>query len=174
MEGYTSLSRREKYQHFFYLILLLLAATVILGIIFLRNYDSPFSNETSYEMQMLEQKNKFAQLQNDIYPFLQKTYNKIDVLPMKDLQPYTETDIKNNINEIANALNDDKVFDPRKEAFLQIAQYYKMYFDDKKIAGKKADNILLFEKQFTECSIGFKDKEQQLAQKKAAISSRNN
>jgi hypothetical protein len=33
---------------------------------------------------------------------------------------------------------------------------------------------VLFEKQFTECSIGFKDKEQQLAQKKAAILSRNN
>jgi len=174
MEGYMSLSRREKYQHFFYLLLLLIGATIIGGFIFLRNYESPFSGSTSYEMQLLEQKNKYDKLQDAIYPFLLKTYNKIEVLPLKDLQPFVESDIKNNINEIANAVNNDQVFDPRKEAYLQIATYYKMYFDDKKIAVKKTENIVLFEKQFTECSIGFKEKEQQLVLKKAAISSRNN
>lgn len=168
------MSKREKYQHFFYLLLLLMGSITAVSVIFLRNYASPFSSQASYEIQMLDQKNQFADLQNVIYPFIQKTYGKIDALPMKDLSPYQEADIKNNINQIANALNDERVFDPRKEAFLQIAQYYRMYFDDKRIAGKKADNILLFEKEFTECSIGFKEKEQQLAQKNAAVLARNN
>ena len=48
-----------------------------------------------------------------------------------------------------------------------------MYFEDKKIAAKKTENIKLFEQQFEECSIGFKEKEQQLAQKKNAIIARN-
>ena len=174
MQGYVSLSRKEKYQHFFCLLLLLAAAVMILGLIFFRNYRSPFSNETLYEMQLLEEKNKFAKLQEEIDPFLRKTFDKIDVLQLKSLQPYVETDIENNINDIANVVNNDKISDPRKEAFLQIAHYYKMYFDDKKIAAKKSENILLFEKQFTECSIGFKEREQQLAQKNAAISARNN
>jgi len=174
MQGHVSLSKKEKHQHFFYLLLLLGAAIIILGFIFFRNYQSPFSSEASYEMQLLEQKNKFASLQEEISPLLHKTFDKIDGLQLKSLQPYVETDIENNINQIANASNNDKISDPRKESFLQIARYYKMYFDDKKIAAKKTENILLFEKQFTECSIGFKEREQQLAQKNAAISSRNN
>lgn len=174
MEGYISLSRKEKYQYFFYLLLLLAAGIIILCYVFLRKYPSPFSSENSYETILLEQKNKFEKLQTSIQPFLEKTYEKVDALPPSGIQPFTEADVKHSINEIANASADENIMDPRKESYLQIAQFYKMYFEDKKIAGKKADNILLFEKQFTECSIGFKDKEQQLAQKKAAIAARNN
>lgn len=174
MEGYVSLSRKEKYQYFFYLLLLLLVGMTLFGYIFLRHYASPFTNSIGYEMQLLEQKNKFEQLQTDIQPFLKKTYDKIDALPPTGLQPFTESDIKNSINAIANASADEQVPDIRRESYLQIAQFYKMFFEDKKIAGKRADNIVLFERQFTECSIGFKDKEQQLAQKKVAMAARNN
>ena len=65
MQGYVSLSRKEKYQHFFYLLLLLAAAVIILGFIFFRKYQSPFSNEALYEMQLLEEKNKFTKLQEE-------------------------------------------------------------------------------------------------------------
>lgn len=61
----------------------------------------------------------------------------------------------------------------RKEAYLQIANFYKMYFEDKKIAAKRTENIRLFEQQFQECSIGFKDKEQELTQKKNAMLARS-
>jgi len=125
-------------------------------------------------MQILEQKKKFEKLQNDIQPFLQKTYSKIDALPPSGFQSFTEADIKNNINQVANASTDELIADPRKESYYQIALYYKMYFEDKKITGKKADNIILFEKEFMECSIGFQNKEQQLAQRKAAMAARNN
>jgi hypothetical protein len=174
MEGYISLSRKEKYQHFFYLLLLAAIGTVLLYFVFLKHYSSPFSNSIAYEMQIMEQKNDFEKLQTDIQPFLEKTFNKIAALPTSALQPFAEADIKSSINQIANASANDKVQDTRKESYLQIAMFYKLYFEDKKLTGKKADNIALFEKQFTECSIGFKDKEQQLAQKKAAIAARNN
>ena len=174
MDGHVSLSRREKYQHFFYLLILTIVATVLISFIFLRNYDSPFGNKIAYEMQLLDQKNKFEKFQKDIYPFLQSTYNKIDGLPQKNIQSFVETDIKNSINDIANASKNNNLFDPRGEDYYQLAKFYKMYFEDKIILGKKTDNIILFEKQFTECSIGFKEKEQQLTQKNAAISSRNN
>ncbi len=174
MEGYVSLSRKEKYQHFFYLLLLLAVGTILLCFIFFRQFISPFSNDIGYEMQMLEQKNDFEKLQADIQPFMEKTFEKINALPTSGQQPFTEADIKSCINQIASASNNEKVRDLRKESYLQIAQFYKSYFEDKKLTGKKADNIVLFEKQFIECSIGFKDKEQQLAQKKAAMTARNN
>ncbi len=174
MEGYISLSRREKYHYFFYLLLLLVVTVMLLWLVFLRNYTSPFSDDHAYELQMLEHKMKFAQMQKQMEPLLSTTFLKVNALPLKEIAPFAEADIKNDINEIASLIQNDKVSDPRIEAYYQVAQFYKMYFEDKKIAGKKCDNITLFEKQFTECNIGFKDKEQQLAQKKAAISLRNN
>jgi hypothetical protein len=92
---------------------------------------------------------------------------------MESLQPFAENDIENSINNVANSFGNTEVYDTRKDAYLQIAQFYKMFFEDKKIAAKKTENIKLFQQQFEECSIGYKDKEQQLAQKKNAILSRN-
>ena len=173
MDGHHSLSSREKYQHFFYLLILTIAAMATLYILFLRKRESPFNKELSFELQMLEQKKKFFQHQQSIYPFLEKTFKKIDEMQLQSVQGFTETDIKNSINNIANAQNDMKISDPRKEGFMQIAQFYKAYFEDKKIAEKKSENIVLFEKQFNECQIGYKEKEQRLNQKNAAMASRN-
>ena len=92
---------------------------------------------------------------------------------MEKPQPFVENDIKSSINDLANYFESNEVFDTRKNDYLQIAKFYRMYFEDKKIAAKKTENIKLFEQQFEECSIGFKEKEQQLAQKKNAIIARN-
>jgi hypothetical protein len=174
MNGHNSLSSREKYQHFFYLLILTIIVVVILYVIVLRKRESPFDKNLSFEIQMLEQKKKFVQHQQNIYPYLEKTFKKIDEMPLQYIQVFTETDIKNSVNNIANAQNDLKINDPRKEGFLQIAQFYKAYFEDKKIAEKKSENITLFEKQFNECKIGYKEKEQQLSQKNTALLSRYN
>ncbi|MDR0794402.1 MAG: type VI secretion system transmembrane protein TssO [Chitinophagaceae bacterium] len=172
MNGYNSLSKREKTYQFLYLIFMLLTALVVLSFLLLRKFNSPFSGADMLELQMLAQKNEFARQQNVVEPLLTATYSKIDLLKPEEIQPFTENDIKNSINDVANSFANVSVYDPRKEAYLQIAQFYKMYFEDKKIAAKKTENIKLFEKQFEECSIGFKEKEQQLAQKKNAILSR--
>jgi CRISPR/Cas system CSM-associated protein Csm3 (group 7 of RAMP superfamily) len=174
MNEYNSLSKRERTYQFFYLFFMLLTALAVLSFLLLREFNSPFSETDTLELQMLSQKNKFAKQQNVVEPLLTTTYTKIDLLKPEELQPFTENDIKNSINDVANAFSNVDVYDPRKEAYLQIAQFYKMYFEDKKMVAKKTENIKLFEQQFEECSIGFKDKEQQLAQKKNAILSRSN
>ena len=122
---------------------------------------------------MLEQRNKFAKQQTLVAPLLETSYRKINVLQLATPQPFAENDIKNSINDVANSFENTNIYDTRKEGYLQIAQFYKMYFEDKKIAAKKTENITLFQKQFEECSIGFKEKEQQLSQKKNAILSRS-
>lgn len=173
MDTPVSLSKREKRFQFIYLIGLLLLSTVLLSVIAFRKYESPFSEYNVLELQMLEQKNKFSKQQDVVSPLLQSTYKKINILKFQTPQPFAESDIKNSINNIANSFENVNVYDTRKEGYLQIAQFYKMYFEDKKIAAKKSENIILFEKQFEECSIGFKEKEQQLAQKQNAILSRS-
>lgn len=174
MDGLISLSKREKRYQFFYLLVMLFTALLVLGIIFLRKYESPFSQKDSLDIQLLSQKNKFSKQQEIVTPLLENTFIKINMLTVEKPQPFIESDIKNRINDIANSFEGTNVYDIRKEGYGQIARFYKMYFEDKKIAAKKSENIRLFEQQFEECSIGFKDKEQELIQKQNAILSRSN
>lgn len=173
MEAQSSLSKREKRYQFTYLLGMTLLALLVFIIIIGRKSDSPFSEADLLQIQMLEQKNKFAQQQNLVSPLLENSYRKISILKLETPQPFAENDIKNSINDVANSFERINIYDTRKDGYLQIAHFYKMYFEDKKIAAKKSENINLFQKQFEECSIGFKDKEQQLAQKKNAMLSRN-
>lgn len=174
MQAYTLLSKQERRYQLFYLIVILFLTLLVMGVLTLQKMDSPFSKADILEMQMLSQKNKFSDQAKIVFPLLESTFKKINIITLETPQPFVENDIKNNINEVANSFENTNIYDTRKEAYLQIAQFYKMFFEDKKIAAKKAENIHLFEKQFEECAIGFKDKEQQLAQKNNAILSRSN
>ena len=174
MNGHASLSKQERAYQFIYLIIILGLTLLVIGIMTLRKFDSPFSQADILEIQMLSQKNKFSDQAKNVFPLLEATFKKISILRLETPQPFVENDIKNNINEVANSFENVNIYDTRKEAYFQIAQFYKMFFEDKKIAAKKTENITLFQKQFEECAIGFKDKEQQLAQKTNAILSRSN
>ncbi|MCC9043541.1 type VI secretion system transmembrane protein TssO [Myroides sp. M-43] len=169
---YQSLSKTERRYQFFYLVAMLVVSLILLGIVFLRGFNSPFSNQTVLEIQMLEQKYKFIEQQNIVEPLLESTFNKVSILSFETPQPFVENDITNSINEVANSFANVPIYDPRKEAYIQIGYFYKMYFEDKKIIAKKSENIKLFRKQFEECSIGFKDKEQQLVQRRNALLAR--
>lgn len=174
MDTHMSMAQKERQQHFVYLLLLLLGAVILLSIIFLRKMDSPFKNDMAFEMYLLEEHQHFNDRQQDIAPFMAKTFDKIEVLPINQLQGFAETDITNSIADIAGIADNKTLTDVRKENYTQVALFYKMYLSDKKIAFAKLQNIDEYEKQYTECSIGFKEKEQQLSQKNAAIAARSN
>ena len=173
MNGAISLSKRERRYQFFYLLGMLLVVLLVSGFVFLRKFQSPFTQTDVMDIQLLAQKNKFSEQQQIVEPLLKNTFTKISILKVEKPQPFVENDIKSSINDLANYFQSNEVFDTRKNDYLQIAKFYRMYFEDKKIAAKKTENIKLFEQQFEECSIGFKEKEQQLAQKKNAIIARN-
>ena len=90
-------------------------------------------------------------------------------------QPVEENELKYDINDIKNAFSDITSVDARKDNYAQIAKFYKMYYDDKKIIVKKNENVKTFTKQYEECTIGMKDMQQQIKQRKNAqiISNRN-
>lgn len=173
MQTYNTLSSREKIHQFVYLLSMLLVFMGVFCFVIYRKFDNPLSAGNILETQMLEQNNKFMQHQHLVMPLLEISYKKINILQLSSLQPFAENDIKNSINDVANSFANVNIYDTRKEGYVQIAQFYKMYYEDKKIAAKKTENIKLFEKQFEECSIGFKDKEQQLIQRRNAILSRS-
>lgn len=174
MQGQITLSKKERHYQFLYLILMLFAALIFLGIIFLKGFESPFSDEDIISVRNLEEKAKFDQQQKYSYKTLDSTFSMINKLTAEAPQPFVENNIMYGINDIANYFNNGNgtIMDIRKDAYPQIAKFYKMYFDDKKVISSKSENIKSFEKQFEECSIGFKEKKSQLFQRETVLKSR--
>ncbi|WP_370901135.1 type VI secretion system TssO [Chryseobacterium gossypii] len=174
MQGQITLSKKEKHYQFFYLLLMLLAALIFLGVIFLKGYESPFSDEDIISIKNLEEKSRFDQQQKYSYKILDSTFSMINKLTDESLQPFVEDNIMYGINDVANYFENgnNNITDIRKDAYPQIAKFYKMYFTDKKVISSKTENIKNFEKQFEECSIGFKEKKNQLFQRENAYKAR--
>ncbi|MDQ0595315.1 DNA-directed RNA polymerase specialized sigma54-like protein [Chryseobacterium ginsenosidimutans] len=173
MQGQITLSKKERHYQFLYLILMLVVAIIFLGIIFLKGFESPFSDEDIISVQNLEEKAKFDQKQKYSFKTLDSTFSMINRLTDEPPQPFVENNIIYGINDVVNYFqNGDNITDIRKDAYPQIAKFYKMYFNDKKIISSKTENIKSFKKQFDECSIGFKEKRSQLFQRETALKSR--
>lgn len=151
---------------------MLMAALLFLGIIFLKGFQSPFSDEDILSIRTLDEKAKFDQQQKYSFKLLDSTFSQINRLTDKAPQPFEENNIQYGIGDIANYFQNQDVTDIRKDAFPQIAKFYKMYFDDKKVISSKTENIKSFQKQFEDCSIGFKEKKNQLFQRDNAFKAR--
>lgn len=169
---HQSLSRKEQRYQLLYLIGMLILALLFLSIIFLRGYHSPFAGNTLMDAAMLEQQYKFNEQQKKVEPLITATFQKINTLAFTSLKPMEENEIVHSINQVALSFANTTLYDPRKEAYIQMGYFYRMYLEDKKIMAKKTENIKLFRKQFEECSIGFKDKEQQLIQRRNMLLAR--
>lgn len=151
---------------------MLITAMIFLGVIFLKGFESPFSDEDVRGIQNLEQKAEFEQHQKIILPIMDSTYTMITKLTDETPQPFVENNIFNNINDLNNYFKNNEIADIRKDAYPQIARFYKMYFDDKKVISTTTEDIKKFEKQVEECRIGFKDKQNKLYERENALKAR--
>lgn len=151
---------------------MLLTAMIFLGVIFLKGFESPFSDEDIRGIQNLEQKAEFEQHQKIILPIMDSTYTMITKLTDETPQPFVENNIFNNINDLNGYFKNNEIADIRKDAYPQIARFYKMYFDDKKVISTTTEDIKKFEKQVEECRIGFKDKQNKLYDRENALKAR--
>ncbi len=174
MKGYTSLSKQEKRYQFWYLFLLLIFVLLVLSVLFLRRYNSPFSSSDVLDNQKLDQMQKFARHQKLVEPMVEKTFERISVLSREPIPQFTESDIQRGINDVANVFEGVGIYDVRKEGYLQISRFYKMYLEDKKILSLRTQDIDNFNKMLSICLVGFKDNTQKVEQKKNAMLSRSN
>jgi hypothetical protein len=172
MQGHITLSKKERHYQFLYLILMLLAAMIFLGIIFLKGYDSPFSEEDVRGIQSLEQKAGFEGHQKILQPEMDSAYIRISRIGDKSPEPFVENNIFNGINGLASYFHGNDVVDIRKDAYPQIAKYYKMYFEDKKIISTTTEDVKKFQKDVDDCRIGFKNTQDRLYERNNAMRER--
>lgn len=174
MQAKIILSKKEKKYYFLYLLGLLFFAVLLLSMIMLHRYESPFNNSDILAIQTLENKAKFDERQKMAQPIIDSTFSRIEKLSVENPNPLLENEIRYSINDIANIFETVNIIDPRKQSYHQIAQFYKMYVEDKNIAGKKNENIKIFTKQFDDCSIGYKERINQKLQRDNALLMKNN
>jgi len=174
MQVNITLSNKEKRYYFLYLLGLLFFAVLLLSVVILYRAESPFNNSDILAIQTLEEKAKFDERQRIAQPVIDSTFNKIEKVSTDDRNPLQENEIRYSINDIANIFETVNITDPRKQSYIQIAQFYKMYMEDKDVAGKKNENIKTFTKQFEDCSIGFKERKNQKLQRDNALLMKNN
>ncbi|MCW1963778.1 type VI secretion system transmembrane protein TssO [Chryseobacterium viscerum] len=172
MQGQITLSKKERHYQFFYLILMLVTAMLFLGVIFLKGFVSPFSDEDVRGIQNLEQKAEFEHHQKIVIPIMDSTYTMITKLTDDSPQPFIENNIQLGVNDINSYFSSTDVIDIRKDAYPQIAKFYKMYYDDKKVISTTSEDIKIFQKQVDECRIGFKDKQNKLYQREQDLKAR--
>lgn len=151
---------------------MLLFSMLLLGIIFLNRFQSPFSADDTLAVQTLEQKTKFTIQQKIVQPLVDTTFMKINKLSDETPQPVEENQISYDISDISNSFKNADINDARKEGYPQIAKFYTMQLEDKKWIAKKMENIKEWEKQFEDCSIGYQNKKNQLINKQNAYRSR--
>ena len=83
MNGAISLSKRERRYQFFYLLGMLLVVLLVSGFVFLRKFQSPFTQTDVMDIQLLAQKNKFSEQQKIVEPLLKNTFTKISILKVE-------------------------------------------------------------------------------------------
>lgn len=151
---------------------MLVTAMIFLGILFLKGFESPFSDEDVRGIQNLEQKAEFEQHQKIIIPIMDSTYTMITKLTDEAPQPFVENNIFVGVNDLNGYFKGHDIVDTRKDAYPQIARFYKMYYEDKKVISTTSEDIKRFEKQVEECRIGFKDKQDKIYQRQNELKAR--
>lgn len=76
------------------------------------------------------------------------------------------------MNDLNSYFSNNNVIDIRKDAYPQIAKFYKMYFEDKKVIATTTEDIKIFEKQVEDCRIGFKDKQNKIYEREKDLKAR--
>ncbi|MCC2590643.1 type VI secretion system TssO [Chryseobacterium sp. MFBS3-17] len=159
---HITLSNKEKRHYFLYLLAMLFFAVLILSLILLAKFRSPFSDADLVSIQVLQEKAKFEDRQAKTIYVLDSAFSKIERLPLETRNTFEANEIQYSINDIPNVFETVNTTDPRKQSYVQIARFYEMFFRDKEMASKMNENMKFYKKQAEDCAIGVKEKKQQL------------
>ncbi|WP_118975073.1 type VI secretion system TssO [Taibaiella koreensis] len=172
MEETIKMSRKEKRHYLWYLIALYIGSAAIFSWIIFLGVPNPFSSISNQEREQLNQAKIFEARQIEALQIYDTVMQKVTALKSNPGNQIVEADIEQRINYL-NSLNDGLPNrDMRTYGFYQMAKYLNNHFQNAKILRKKSENIQLFEKQLSDCRIGYQQNEQYMNQIRAAQSGR--
>ena len=173
-ETLITLGRSEKRQYLIYLICLFSLTAVLLTWIIFRNSNNPFKSISVVENAYLKKAKEFDERKKYASALFDSTFERIAALQTGQVNAIVEADIVNEVREL-NDLSDDVIsHDIRFASFRQMAKFLTGYFEDMLTLKRKLANVQMFQKQLTDCEIGYKDGEILMNQLTAAQAAKAN
>lgn len=152
-----TVNNREKRIYLFYLIVLFILTTAGVSWFLFKDYDFRVFAQKDYVITKMERVREFQMAQQHNKLLMDSLYMKI-----KDFDPslnavYVENDIKFMINDM-HIVYEKNNLDSRYKAFQHVSDFFKMFYEDKKILWHIRQDIAYFQKQLEECEAGLEKK----------------
>lgn len=155
-------SGRERNIGFLYVLFLFIGATLFCSMILFR-YNANFTifSQKDFVIRKMDRVHQFQQVQAREFMIIDSLYNRISAFDPGITALYEEGDIKYLLNEMRN-LYERNSWDKRYKVFLHAADFYEMWFTDKKELWSKLENVTKFKSNLEECEIGLQNKKDEL------------
>ena len=148
------MNQKERIMGFVYVLLLFLSiSSVCCLLIFLYNANFGTIKQKSFFLDKMKYISEFRNDQKKAAPTIDFLYNKISSYNPSVNAVYDEDNIKIIINDLREVY-EKKPLDTRYKAFQHIADFYYMWYSDKKALWAVSSNIDQFSKYIEECELG--------------------
>jgi len=154
-------NKKEKTIGFIYVSLLFVVATFACCCCLFYYTDNKASTRKEFVIAKMDRIREFQNVQNEQMVIVDSIYNKIKDFNLGINASYEENDIKFYLNDIKR-LSDNNKYDGRYKIFFQVANFYNMWFADKKELWSKRQNLIKFKKNLEDCEIGLQKRMNEL------------
>ena len=152
---------RERITAFVYVSLLFGVATfVCCWLLFYYAGDRAEMSKDRVIAQM-ERIRTFQNDQNRQSSVIESVFSRIDAFDPGLTASFEENDIRFYLSRIARLYHDNP-FDERYRIFIQVSNFYNMWFSDKKELWSRQQNVIRFQRNLEECRIGLERREDEL------------
>ncbi|MFN3022011.1 type VI secretion system TssO [Chryseobacterium sp. TY3] len=165
MQINVTLSKKEKKHYFFYLLGMLFFTVILLSVAFLYRYASPFADSDLHSVSILQEKTRFDETQKSFAIKTDSLFAKLMKFDPEKAPPGDENEIEFGISEINNGFKQGNFSDGRKEFYPQMAEFYNMYFIDKKTLKLTGENIKNKKNQLDNCMVGYNRNRSEMVQR---------
>ena len=149
-------NRREQIYGFVHVSLFFVVTTVVCCFC-LSYYSNKSDARKENAIKKMERIRSFQSVQSEQAAAVDSISSKIRNFNLTIQARYEEDDIKHHLNNIKD-LYEKNDHDKRYKIFYQVADFYNMWFADKKELWSREQNIVEFKKNLEDCSIGLQKK----------------
>lgn len=165
MQINITLSKKEKRHYFIYLLAMLLLTVILLAVATMSRLTSPFEETDLHSVSILQEKSRFDETQKSFAKKTDSLFSQISKFDPEKASPIEENNIQVNISEVQNAFKLTNFTDSRKSFYPQVAEFYSMYYEDKKSALLIKENTKNLKAQLENCTVGYRNDRQEMVQR---------
>jgi beta-galactosidase beta subunit len=156
--GTTTMNQKEKIMGFSYVFILFAAITTVCCLLlFLHNAHFSTLKQKAMIIDKIERVSEYQAVQKKAASTIDLLYEKINNYDPGVKAIYDEDNIKFLVNDL-RGVYEKHALDTRYKSFLHVADFYYMWYADKKTLWSIKSNTLLFTKYLEECELGLSNK----------------